>query len=139
MFKIGECHVYPKTKIYDLALSLPDVVFDDDGVFGGNVVRRPSRSLDFDTVGRYVEAIFKRSNPSPKLGETMLKMMPFFRLPIQALKDEMIPDACYEGRGRDVLDVRAENLNAFRGIAPMLGKKYEEWAGRDRTTRTLAL
>jgi hypothetical protein len=39
IFKIGECRVYPETKNYDLALSLPDVVFDDDGVFGQNIAR----------------------------------------------------------------------------------------------------
>ena len=45
IFKIGECRVYPKTKTYDLGLSLPDVIFDDDGVFGQNVVRQPSKDL----------------------------------------------------------------------------------------------
>lgn len=104
-FKIGECRVYPKTKIYDLALSLPDVVFDDDGVFGQNIVRQPSKGLDFETVLAYVREIFNLSRYTPKLQEAISNMMPFFRLPARALKDDMIPDTCFRDEDRGMFDV----------------------------------
>jgi len=102
VFKIGECRVYPRTKLYELALSLPDVIFDDDGVFGQNVVRQPSKDLNFETILAYSREIFELSNSTPKLQTTLLNMMPFFRLPAHALRDEMIPDICFRGGDRAI-------------------------------------
>ena len=137
VFKIGECHVYPKTKIHDLALSLPDVVFDDDSVFGQNIVRQPSKNLDFETVLEYTGKIFNLSNNTPKLQNAFLKMMPFFRLPVTSLKDDIIPDICYKDDKRDVFKVHGKSLSVFRNLLPGLKTKYREWMSKDRSTRII--
>ncbi|NQU74550.1 MAG: B12-binding domain-containing radical SAM protein [Candidatus Omnitrophica bacterium] len=137
VFKIGECHVYPETKIHDLALSLPNVVFDDDGVFGQNIVTQPSKYLDFETVLRYAKEIFDLSNYTPKLQETLLNIMPFFRLPVQALRDDMIPNTCFKGNGREVFNVQGDSLLTFKKSVPMLIKKYRKWMSGQRATRNL--
>jgi hypothetical protein len=137
IFKIGECHVYPKIDIYDLALSLPDVVFDDDGVFGQNIVRRSSKNLDFEIILKYTKKIFNLSNNTPKLQNAFLRMIPFFRLPIEALKDDMIPDICYNNNQRNIFNVHGESLAAFRHILPRLVEKYKEGMSKERNTRIL--
>ena len=137
VFKIGECHVYPKTKIYDLALSLPDVVFDDDGVFGQNIVRQPSKGLNFETVLAYMEEIFNLFNNTPELQKTFLNMMPFFRIPSKALKDHMIPDFCFRGNNREIFNAQGESLSAFRELVPRLTKKYRKLMSSQRSTRDL--
>jgi hypothetical protein len=139
VFKIGECHVYPKTKIYDLAVSLPGVVFDDDGVFGQNVVRRPSRNLQFDTVIQYNKTIFNLSHPTSKLRQTLLNMMPLFRIPVQALSDAMIPDSCYAGPGRSILDVRGKSLSRLKQYIPRLAQKYKNEMSAHRSARHLKI
>ena len=136
-FKIGECHVYPKTKIYDLALSLPDVIFDNDGVFGQNIVRQPSENLDFETILDYTKEIFNLSNNTPNLQKTLLNMMPLFRLPVQALNDDIISDVCFEGIDRGILNVQRESLITFRELLPSLIKKYKKWMSGERSTREL--
>jgi pyruvate-formate lyase-activating enzyme len=137
VFKIGECRVYPKTKIYRLASSLPDVIFDDDGVFGDNIVRQASKGLNFEVVLSYMGEIFSLSNITPKLQATTLNMMPFFRLPAHALKDDMIPDTCYSGSDRGIFNVQAESLSTFKGLVPRLKEKYEKWMSRQRSARNL--
>jgi len=139
LFKIGECRVYPKTKIYETAKSTPGVAFDDQGVFGENIVRQPSAELNFDTVLAYMKEIFTLSNPTPKLDARMLDMMPFFRMPTQALRDEMIPDSCFMDADRDILDVKRESLLNFRRVVPRLREKYKDWMSRERETRNLSL
>ena len=139
VFKIGECHVYPKTKIFELATSLPDVVFDNDGVFGQNVVRQPSKGLQFDTVLNYNKQIFNLSNPAPKLKETMLKLMPLFRIPAEALRDAMIPDSCYAGADRSILDVRGKSLATLRTAIPGLAEKYKNDLSAPRNARLLTI
>jgi radical SAM superfamily enzyme YgiQ (UPF0313 family) len=137
VFKIGECHVYPKTRLYDLARSLPDVVFDDDGVFGQNVVRRPSKDLAFETVLTYMREIFSLSNQTPRLQKTLLTIMPFFRLPVEALKDESIPGKCYRNGNRDILSVHKESLSLFKALIPELTRKYRHLMSEQRKTRSL--
>jgi pyruvate-formate lyase-activating enzyme len=139
VFKIGECHVYPKTKIYDLALSLPDVVFDNDGVFGENIVRQPSKHLRFETILDYTREIFNLSYITPKLQQTFMNMMPFFRLPVHALKDDMIPDTCFKSDNREVFDVHRDSLFVFKELVPKLTDKYKEWMSKERSTRSLSL
>ncbi|MBW2566129.1 MAG: radical SAM protein [Deltaproteobacteria bacterium] len=139
VFKIGECRVYPKTKIYHLALSSPDVVFDDAGVFGENVVRQPSRGLDFETVAAYMTEIFSLSNNTSKLQNAMLSLMPFFRLPAHAFRDHMIPDTCFSGDNREIFSVKGESLSTFREFVPRLSKKYKKWMSSQRSTRNLQL
>ncbi len=139
LFKIGECHVYPKTRLYELAHSLPDVVFDEDGVFGQNVVRRPSGDLAFETVLDYTGRIFRLSRPSEKLERVLREMMPFFRLPAAALSDDMIVDKCYRDRDRKVFDVRTESLALFRAAAPALVDRYREAQSAARGLRQLDL
>lgn len=138
VFKIGECHVYPKTKIYDLAMSLPDVVFDDDGVFGQNIVRQPSKDLDFETVLAYMREIFNLSNTTLKLQATILNIMPFFRLPAHALRDDMIPDICFKDNDRVIFNLQQESLSPFRELVPRLIEKYKEWMSGQRNTRNLS-
>ena len=137
VFKIGECRVYPKTKIYDLALSLPDVVFDDDGVFGQNIVRQPSKNFDFDTVLSYMREIYNLSNPTPKLQDILLNIMPFFRLPAHALKDDLIPNTCFRGEDRQIFSIQCESLTAFRPLAPKLTDKYANLMSEQRSVRDL--
>jgi len=139
VFKIGECHVYPKTKLYDLAVSLPDTVFDDDGVFGQNIVRQPSKHVDFVTVLDYIKKIFNLSNHTPKLREALLNIMPFFRLPVQALQDEIIPDQCYTDKQRAIFNIQDESLSVFKESAPQLTAKYEAFMSGQRSTRTLSI
>jgi pyruvate-formate lyase-activating enzyme len=139
VFKIGECRVYPKTKTYKLALSSPDVVFDDDGVFGQNVVRQPSKGLDFETVVTYMKEIFDLSNTTSKLQKNLLNMMPFFRLPAHALGDHMVPDTCFSGNNREIFSVKGESLATFRELVPRLSEKYKKWMSGQRSTRNLQL
>ncbi len=139
IFKIGECHVYPKTKIHDLALSLPDVVFDDDGVFGQNVVRRPSCDLDFETVISYTERIFRLSNNTEILQNAFLKMVPFFRLPASCLTDPVIPDHCYRDGDRDILYVDSEHLESLRGVLYNLRKNKKDELSGVRSGRVINL
>ncbi len=137
IFKIGECRVYPKTKLYDLTVSLSDVVFDDEGVFGDNIVRQPSKNLDFETVLAYMAEISGLANNTPKMQMTVLDMMPFFRLPAHALSDEMIPDVCFRDSNREIFDAQGKSLAAFRKLAPGLTKKYKKWLSAQRSHRTL--
>ena len=137
VFKIGECRVYPKTKIYDLALSLPDVVFDDDGVFGQNIVRQPSKNFDFVTVLSYMREIYNLSNPTPKLQDILLNIMPFFRLPAHALKDDLIPNTCFREKDRQIFSIQSESLTAFRPLAPKLSDKYANLMSEQRSVRDL--
>jgi pyruvate-formate lyase-activating enzyme len=139
VFKIGETRIYPRTKLYDYAKSTPGVVFDDHGVFGENVVRQPSQNLDFDTVLRYMSDIFALSNPTRKFSETLMAMMPFFRLPAQALADEMIPDFCFRSLDRDIFEVRRDSLTHFRKLVPRLRERYKDLTAGERSTRTLQL
>jgi hypothetical protein len=139
VFKIGECRAYPKTKIYNFALSSPDVVFDNDGVFGENIVRQPSKDLNFDTILLYMREIFALSNTTQKLQHTLLNMMPFFRLPAHALMDDMIPDTCYRDEDKEVFNVKNESLSIFRKLVPRLVEKYKEWMWDQRSKRNLQL
>jgi radical SAM superfamily enzyme YgiQ (UPF0313 family) len=137
IFKIGECRVYPKTKIYDLALSLKDVVFDDDGVFGQNIVRQPSKNFDFAAVLSYMKKIYDLSNPTSKIQDILLNIMPFFRLPAHALKDDLIPNSCFRGKDREIFSIQSESLSAFRPIAPKLIDKYADLMSEQRSVRDL--
>ena len=137
VFKVGECRAYPKTKLYDISLSLPDVVFDDDGVFGQNIVRQPSKDLNFETVLAYMREIFNLSNNTLKLQAIISNMMPFFRLPAHALQDDMIPDTCFRDNHRGIFNVKAESLFTFRELVPSLTEKYNKWMSSQRSTRDL--
>jgi len=137
VFKIGECRVYPKTKLYDISLSLPDVVFDDDGVFGQNIVRQPSKDLNFETLLSYMEKIFNLSNYTFKLQANILNIIPFFRLPAHALSDDIIPDTCFRNNDRGIFNVKTESLLAFRELVPRLTEKYKKWMSSQRSTRNL--
>jgi hypothetical protein len=139
IFKIGECRVYPKTKIYQIASSSQDVVFDDDGVFGQNVVRQPSKDLKFETVGAYMREVFELSNISWKLRKNLLNVMPFFRLPSHALRDNMIAEACFLGENRGIFSVRGESLSTFRDCAAGLNEKYWKSMSGQRSMRDLPI
>ncbi|MFC1867410.1 B12-binding domain-containing radical SAM protein [Thermodesulfobacteriota bacterium] len=139
VFKIGECRAYPKTKIYDFALSSPDVVFDDDGAFGQNIIRKPSKSLDFESILAYMDEIFCLSNNTSKLQSTLHDIMPFFRIPAHALKDEMIPETCFSDNAKGRFDVRRESLLTFRKLVPELINKYKKLMSGQRSTRDLPL
>lgn len=139
VFKIGECHVYPKTKIYRLAVSLTDVIFDDDGVFGQNIVRQPSKGLNFETVLSCNKEIFKLSNLTPKLQSTFLNMMPLFRLPVQALNDPLIPESCYSGKDRNILNVRGQSLATLKKYIPKLAQKFKDAMSDQRASRQLKI
>jgi radical SAM superfamily enzyme YgiQ (UPF0313 family) len=137
LFKVGECRVYPRTKTQDLALSLPDVIFDDDGVFGENVVRKPSRNLGFEKILLYMKKIFDLSNYTPKLHLAAQKLAPFIRLPIQALEDDMIPDRCFRGDNRSIFNAQKESLSAFAALGIRLREKYKQDMSGEKKTRYL--
>ncbi len=137
IFKIGECRVYPKTKLYYHTVSAPDVVFDDNGVFGENIVRQSSKNLRFETVLAYMTEIFSLSNNTPKMQRSVLNMMPFFRLPVHALSDKMIPDECFRDADREIFDVQGKSLVAFRELVPGITKKHKKWISGQRSHRTL--
>jgi len=139
VFKVGECHVYPKTKIHELALAQPDVVFDNDGIFGQNIVRKPSKHLGFETVSAYIKEIFEFSHYTPKLQEGLVNLMPFFRLPVKALSDNMIPPICFKDDQRTILNVSGESLLAFRKLVPKLTEKYMKLLSGQRSSRSLPL
>ena len=139
VFKIGECRAYPRTKTHQLALALEDVVFDDDGVFGDNVVRQPSQNLNFETVLAYMKEIFDLSHNTLQIYDVLLKIMPFFRLPVAALQDEIIPDNCFRYEDRAIFDVQGESLSTFRELAPRLGEKYRNGMSGQRSMRNLTL
>ena len=139
IFKVGECHVYPKTKIYDLAVSLPDVVFDDDGVFGQNIVRQPSKNLDFETILDYNTKIFNLSNYTQKIKNALLNIMPFFRLPARSLMDDAIPDQCFRDSNRSIFNVQGKSLSIFKKSVPVLTEKYKKLMSDQRNTRILPL
>jgi hypothetical protein len=120
-------------------MSLPDVVFDNDGVFGQNVIRQPSKDLKFDTILAYMKEIFNLSNITPKLQNNLLTMMPFFRLPAHALKDDLIPDGCFRDKDRRIFNVQADSLSIFRELVPRLIVKYKDWMSDQRSTRDLSL
>jgi hypothetical protein len=79
-------------------------------VFGQNIVRQPSKHLDFETILNYTKEIFNLSNYTPKFQAKLLDMMPFFRLPSRALQDNTIPDTCFMGEDKAILNVRGESL-----------------------------
>lgn len=137
VFKIGECRVYPKTKLHEATLSLPDLVFDNDGVFGQNIVRQPSRDLSFETILTYIREIFNFSHSTPKLQAILTNMMPFFRLPSEALLDDLIPEDCYLDQTKSIFNVRRSSLNRFRALLPALIKKYREGMSDQRERRNL--
>jgi pyruvate-formate lyase-activating enzyme len=139
VFKIGECRVYPKTRLHTLASSMPHTVFDDEGVFGENIVRQPSESLDFDTVLHYMRRIFRLSKSTPKLERAVSETMPFFRLPVNALRDHMIPEECFSGINRGVLNVQGASLDALRTLVPELKMKYQNGLPDLRKARQLDL
>ncbi len=138
VFKIGECRVYPKTRLYQLAFTSPDVVFDNDGVFGENIVRQPSKDLDFETVLAYMREIFNLSNNTIKLQSTLFNMMPFFRLPAPALQDDMIPDICFRGDNKGIFNVQRASLSIYRDLLPRLTEKYKKLMSSQRSTRNLS-
>ena len=139
IFKIGETRVYPKTRIHEWAMQEPGVVVEDQGLFGESVVRQPSKNLRFGTVQAYMQEIFSLSHSTSKIGQRLNKLMPFFRIPVQALKDENIPESCYLGENREILNARAASLAAFRTCLPNLVDKYNAARADQRSTRILPL
>ena len=139
IFKIGETRVYPKTRIHEWAMQEPGVVVEDQGVFAESIVRQPSKDLNFGTVQDYMQEIFSLSHSTSKLDERLRKLMPFFRIPFQALKDENIPDTCYLGEDREVFNANNVSLDAFRASLPKLVNKYNTARAGQRSTRILPL
>ena len=64
-------------------------------------------------------------------------MMPFFRLPARALKDDMIPDTCFRDEDREMFDLHGESLSDFRELVPRLTEKHKKWMSGQRSTRSL--
>ena len=139
VFKIGECRVYPKTKLHTIASAMPGVVFDDQGVFGDNIVRRPSKHLDFETVLEYMRRIYRLSNHTPKLELAISNVMPLFRIPAKAFQDTSIPSKCFRDDNRDILNVQGESLASLRNLIPGLRTKYHQLAPDQRKSRELSI
>lgn len=139
IFKVGECRVYPKTRLHQLAVSLDGTVFDNEGPFGNNVVRQPSAGVSFDRVAAYMKRIFRLSNPSAVLLERLMRVMPFFRLPPAALTDQRVPTTCFKTPDRNIFNAQGESLAAFKEIAPVLIQNYGEQMAGERNHRKLSL
>jgi len=139
VFKVGECRVYPKTRLFDIASALNDTIFDNDGVFGNNVVKQSSRGVTFETILHYMDRIFRLSNATGKIRDILLDVMPFFRLPLSVITDEMVPAECFKGSDRSIFDTRGNSLAAFRRAAPALLKKFENNMSGKRDSRKLTL
>lgn len=139
VFKVGECHVYPGTRTESLARTLPDVVFDDDGVLGQNVVRQPSAGLGYDAVQAFMGEVFGLSRIAPALERQLAAVMPFFRMPVNALADPLLPPTCYHDHQRQVLRTSGPALGLLTRIVPELRTRYLAQAARDRTWRRLDL
>jgi pyruvate-formate lyase-activating enzyme len=137
IFKIGECRIYPKTKLHAQTPFMPGLIFDNDGVFGQNIVRQPSPNLSFETILDYVQKIFNLSHLTPKLQETIMHMMPFFRLPSEALLDPLIPEQCYQDSQKDIFNVSRSSLEAFKNVLPALAGKYQKGMADQRSRRNL--
>jgi hypothetical protein len=118
---------------------MPEVVFDDDGVFGQNIVRKPSKQLDFDTVLGYMKAIFNLSRNTTKLYDNISKVMPFFRLPPQAIGDLQVPNECFKHNQRELINVEVDSLQIFRKLIPELAKKYKDLMSEQRSERNISL
>lgn len=136
IFKIGECRVYPKTKLFHLTTEMKDVEFDNDGVFGNNVVRKPSRELTFKTVLAYMEKIYALSRVTPGLQKILFKMMPFFRLPLAAVRDEIVPDVCFKDEDRTLFEINRETLASFYSVLPSIVNKYNKSMAGQRSSRS---
>jgi pyruvate-formate lyase-activating enzyme len=137
VFKIGECRVYPKTKLHEFASGMPDTIVEDNGVFGENIVRMPSKHLNFETVLSYMTQIFNLSHSTPKLQDAITKTMPLFRIPAMGLADRMLPDICFKDKNRGILKAHGENLSRIRKFVPALREKYQEWLPGTRQIRAL--
>jgi hypothetical protein len=86
-----------------------------------------------------VRDIFNLSRYTPKLLEAISNMMPFFRLPARALKDDMIPDTCFRDEDRGMFNLHGESLSDFRELVPRLTEKHKKWMSGQRSTRNLPL
>ncbi len=139
VFKIGECRVYPRTKLSSWVRGLADVVFDDDGVFGQNVVRRPSAGVGFEDVVRHMKQVFELSRPTDRLQQNLLRIMPFFRLPGEALRHEAVPQACFADTGRHILKIDRQSLSLFRPRVPQLNRIFHNAMSDPRKSRELDL
>jgi hypothetical protein len=95
--------------------------------------------LSFQTVLAYMREIFNLSYQTEELQETLFKMMPFFRLPAEAIQDMMIPDECFRDSDMNIFNVRGESLKSFKKILPNLAKKYRDSMSGQRKTRDLDL
>ena len=84
-----------------------------------------------------MEEIFGLSNYTSKVQTTISNIMPFFRLPVHALKDDMIPDTCFKDEDRGMFDVRGESLSNFRELVPRLAEKHKKGMSGQRSTRNL--
>jgi hypothetical protein len=84
-----------------------------------------------------MKEIYNLSNPTPKLQDILLNIMPFFRLPAHALNDDMIPAACLRGKDRQIFSIRSESLAAFRLLSPKLIDKYANLMSEQRSVRDL--
>ena len=103
------------------------------------MVRRPSKNLHFETVLKYNKKIFNLSYAAPKLKDTMLNMMPLFRIPVEALADDMIPPDCYVDEGRSILNVKGKSLAKLRTCIPRLAEKYKNEMSAQRSARHLTI
>lgn len=137
IFKIGECRVYPGTPLYDMVMSMPDVRFDNDGVFGNNVVRQSSEGVDFAVILKYMEAIFNLSLLTPKLQNMLSAVMPFFRLPPEVFSDETIPNTCFNNADRSVFNAKDNSLILFRKATHEMVKRLIKTRSDQRSTREL--
>jgi len=100
-------------------------------------VRQPSKSLDFEKVLSYMRQVFNLSNRTAKLEKAISKVMPLFRIPALSLNDPLIPDRCYRGEGRKILNVQGESLSVLRNLMPQLIVKYKDLLTDVRQTREL--
>ncbi|MCG8335455.1 MAG: B12-binding domain-containing radical SAM protein [Proteobacteria bacterium] len=115
VFRMGECHAYPRTTVYEQAKSLPGIEFDDDGIFGQNTVRKSSPGVDFDIIQSYAGQVLFHSHLTDKLKTELRHLLPFFRIQPEAFEDPAVPAECFNDAQRQSLNISTSSLETWRG------------------------
>jgi len=60
-------------------------------------------------------------------------------MPVTALSDNLVPDGCYAGKDRSILDVKGKSLAQLRRCLPELARKYKDEMAATRSSRILKI
>lgn len=119
-FHVSQCKAFYKTKTYNMALSLKDVCFEDNGFLGDNTIKRASKDLSYDNIIEYSYKIKKLSKLRPKILKYIYTAHPFYGLPNSAFKSRILPSGCFKDKNREILDISQNKLCLLKKILPLL-------------------